>query len=133
MNHPHPAATPIARPLPLHYSRLLRLVLLLVSGTILLPGCALRQTSSKFTALRASTYRGETLAEYIARGPIRPVEGGYRIHAVERRSGAPFSQLTKYPYGWDTTVLGPRIHHWRTTKPAWLAEWEDGQLEGLAK
>ena len=122
MNIPPPAARRFSLPL-----------LLTICGALLLPGCSSRQTSAKFTAIRASTYRGETLAEYVARGPIHPVEGGYQIHAVERRSGAAYSTITKYPLGWDTTVLGPRIHHWRTTKPDWLAEWEEGQEESWAK
>ena len=84
-------------------------------------GCA---RSEKFTKLRVTDYRGATLAEYTARGAIRPVEGGYRINAVERESGAPFRILSKYPDGWKTTVLGPRVSHWRGEKPAWLAERE---------
>ncbi len=111
----------------------MRMFVLVVCSALLLPGCASPTTSTKYTAIRVSTYRGETLAEYVARGPISPVEGGYRIHAVERRSGAPFSQLSKYPYGWDTTVIGPRIHYWRVWKPGWLAEWEDEHGEGWAK
>jgi hypothetical protein len=99
--------------------------LLALGAALLLPACASRQTSTRFTAIRVSTYRGETLAEYVARGPIQPTEGGYKIHAVERHSGAPYVQRSRYPYGWDTTVIGPRIHHWPTEKPDWLAQWED--------
>jgi hypothetical protein len=87
----------------------------------LLPACA---PSEKFTRLRVSDYRGETLAEYTARGGIRPVEGGYRIMAVERISGHPYPTLSKYPLGWHAVVLGPRVSHWRVEKPAWLAERE---------
>jgi hypothetical protein len=109
--------------------------LLALAIALLLPACAGRQTSTKFTGLRVSTYRGETLAEYVARGPIQSVEGGYKIHAVERHSGAPYAQRIQYPYGWDTTVLGPRIHTWPTEQPAWLAVWEDehGEVESWEK
>jgi hypothetical protein len=100
-------------------------VLLALGSVLLLPACTSRQTSPNFTALRVSTYRGETIAEYVARGPIESVEGGFKIHAVERHSGAPYAQHTRYPYGWDTTVLGPRISYWETHKPDWLAAWED--------
>jgi hypothetical protein len=103
--------------------------LLLMVAALLLPACGSRQTSSKFTAIRVSTYRGETLSEYVARGPIQRADGGYKIHAVERRSGAPYVQHSRYPYGWDTTVIGPRIHRWPTEKPDWLAQWEDEQGE----
>jgi len=113
-------------------------VLLAIACAGLLPACASRQTSPKFTALRVSNYRGEMLAEYVARGPVWSVEGGYKIHAVERRSPPPYPQFNKFPYGWDTTVLGPRIHTWPTAKPHWLAEWEaeNGEIDdygGLAK
>ena len=84
-------------------------------------GCA---RSEKYTKLRVTDYRGATISEYTARGGIRPVEGGYRINAVERESGPPYRMLSKYPDGWKTTVLGPRISHWRAEKPDWLAERE---------
>lgn len=110
---------------PLPSRRLPLFLLLAACAALVLPGCASRQTSAKYTGLRVSTYRGETIAEYVARGPIFPVEGGYQIHAVERWSAGPHPHHSKFPYGWDTTVIGPRIHHWRTSKPVWLAVWED--------
>lgn len=113
-------------------------VLLAIGFACLLPACASHQTSPQFTALRVSNQRGEMLAEYVARGPVWSVEGGYRIHAIERRSPPPFPQFNKYPYGWDTTVLGPRIHTWPVGKPYWLMDWEaeNGAIDddgGLAK
>ena len=96
----------------------------LLRGFCLLPllyGCA---PSAKFTKLRVSNYRGTTLSEYTARGAIYPVEGGYRIIAVERESGTPHRVLSRYPDGWQVTVLGPRVTHWRTEKPDWLVERE---------
>lgn len=101
----------------------------LIATLALLAGCASKSTSPDFTALRVSNYRGETIAEYTARGPIKSVEGGYEIHAVERWSPGPHRVHSKYPYGWDTTVLGPRIQHWPTVKPAWLDEREERRGE----
>jgi hypothetical protein len=107
--------------------------LLALGCALAFPACTSRQTSAKFTALRVSTYRGETLSEYVARGPVQKVEGGFKIHAVERRSAPPYAQRSRYPYGWDTTVLGPRIHRWETEKPDWLAAWEDEHGEVWGK
>lgn len=106
--------TPIAQRFP-------ALAVFASASLSLLSGCA---SSEKFTKLRVTDYRGGTLAEYTARGPIRSVEGGYAITAVERTSGAPHRILSKYPEGWKTTVLGPRIYHWIAEKPAWLEERE---------
>jgi hypothetical protein len=67
-----------------------------------------------------TNHRGEFIAEWVARGPVRRTEHGYRITAVERQSGAPHSQLVKYPDGWSTTVTGPHILRWRCGQPHWL-------------
>ncbi len=127
MKH-HPPAT--RRP-SFFDSRRMRALWLAIGTALLLPGCSSPQTSNQYTAVRVSTYRGEIIAEYIARGSVVPVEGGVKIHAVERRSGPPFSQVSRYPYGWDTTVVGPRIHHWPTRQPSWL----DGgdEIDSFAK
>ncbi|WP_157447622.1 hypothetical protein [Chthoniobacter flavus] len=77
-----------------------------------------------FTKLRVTNVRGELVAEWIARGYITPLERGYGIDAVERRTAPPFATVAHYPDGWRTTAVGPNIHHWRCPKPLWLAEYE---------
>ena len=72
----------------------------------------------------AIAYRDELVAEWIARGYVVPLERGYGITAVERRSAPPYSMVNRYPDGWRTTVVGPNIHHWHCPKPQWLAEYE---------
>ena len=123
-----------ARP-PTRSTALFRTIPLCLSlgVALLLVGCQTRQTSTHYTALRVSTYRGKLIAEYIARGPVTPTDGGFQIHAVERRSTAPYPQYNRYPYGWDTTVVGPRIHHWRVAKPDWLAATPHDDPESYAK
>jgi hypothetical protein len=101
-----------------------------LAALMLLAGC---QTSSTiFTKLRVTNYRDEVISEWVARGPIFPIERGYRITAVERISGPPYSMLNTYPDGWRTTVVGPHIRLWRCSEPAWLAEFEgDHRLIGI--
>jgi len=77
-----------------------------------------------FTKLRVTNVRGELVAEWVARGYITPLARGYSIHAVERRTAPPFAMDIHYPDGWETTVVGANIHHWRCPKPRWLAEYE---------
>ena len=99
------------------FPRLLPLLAVLV----LAGGCA----SGHYTKLRVTNHRGEIMAEWVARGHILRSEKGYRITAVERRSGPPHPIFSKYPDGWHTTVTGPHILHWRCGKPFWLYELED--------
>ena len=80
---------------------------------------------SNYTRLAVTNPRGERIADWVAVGPIIPLERGYRIKAVERLSGPPHPILTRYPDGWRTTVVGPNIHHWRCPAPAWLYEDDD--------
>ena len=94
-------------------------LLLLLAALVLTSGCA-----SRYTKLRVTGHRGELLAEWVARGHIERVERGYRITAVERISGPPFSLLSKYPDGWRTTVTGPHILRWRCGQPYWLYLYE---------
>ncbi|MCE9610192.1 MAG: hypothetical protein K8R23_08275 [Chthoniobacter sp.] len=77
-----------------------------------------------YTKLRVTNHRGGVMSEWVARGKIKRTEAGYRITAVERRSAAPYAQLSKYPEGWRTTVTGPHIERWRCGQPYWLYEWE---------
>lgn len=80
-----------------------------------------------YTKIREMNYRGELIAEWVVKGPIWPVEVGYRIKAVERLSAPPHPILTKYPEGWKTTITGPRIERWEVGEPLWLYEYEMAQ------
>jgi hypothetical protein len=94
-------------------------IFLLLAVLALNAGCA-SHSRARYTTLRVTNHRGEFIAEWVARGPVRRTEHGYRITAVERQSGAPHSQLVKYPDGWSTTVTGPHILRWRCGQPHWL-------------
>jgi hypothetical protein len=87
-----------------------------LSALALLAGC-----ETTYTKLRVTNYRDEVISEWVARGPIWPIERGYRITAVERISGPPDATRTTYPDGWRTTVVGPHIRHWHCAEPDWLA------------
>lgn len=91
-------------------------LLLLLAALALTAGCE----SSQYTKLRVTGYRGQLLSEWVAKGPIQRVDRGYRITAVERISGPPYSLLSKYPDGWRTTVTGPHILRWQCGQPYWL-------------
>lgn len=77
-------------------------------------------TGCGYNKFRSTNYRGETLAEWTSRGFYYPVTGGYRIKAIERISGEPYAQVSRYPYGRMATVTGPNIVKWRVDRPAWL-------------
>ena len=94
----------------------------IASAALLLCGC-----QNTFTRFRVTNYRDELVAEWVARGFVEPLERGYGITAVERKSGPPYSQVTRYPDGWPTVVTGSHIQHWHCPKPQWLAEY-DGDI-----
>jgi hypothetical protein len=81
----------------------------------LLAGC-----QSAYTRLRVTNPRGELIADWVAVGRIVRTDQGYRITAVERISGPPYSIRSRYPDGWRTTAVGPNISHWRCPAPEWL-------------
>jgi hypothetical protein len=93
-------------------------LLLVCAFLIVLPGCL------GYTKFRATNVRGETIAEWTARGFFYPVSGGYRITAVERISGPPHMLESRYPNGIRTVVTGAHIERWHTNKPLWLYELE---------
>lgn len=90
----------------------------LLAALVLVTGCQ----TTKFTKLRVTNHRGEMIAEWTAKGAVSATERGYRITAVERLSGPPYSTYTRYPDGWRTNAVGPHILRWRCQKPLWLAE-----------
>ena len=48
------------------------------------------------------------------------MSGGYRIDAIERRSGPPYMHISRYPHGRKATVTGAHIERWRTAEPEWF-------------
>ncbi len=101
---------------------------LLLAGVLFVTGCQSPRADSKgsqteFTKFRVTNYRGDLIADWVAEGKYQKTDrDGYLIKAVERTSGPPYSQTTRYPNGWNTTVAGPHIIHWLCPKPRWLAE-----------
>ncbi len=85
---------------------------------------ALASCQTSYTKFRVTNYRSDLVADWIAEGRYRKVGTGYEIKAVERTSGPPYMQMTRYPNGWRTTVDGPHIVFWRCGKPLWLHELE---------
>lgn len=82
-----------------------------------------------YTKFEVTNHRGEMIAEWIAEGLYwRTEDGMYRIKAVQRVSGPPYSQETHYPNGWQTLVSGPHIVHWRCGKPLWLYEMDHTEV-----
>jgi hypothetical protein len=99
--------------------------LLLPACACLLAACETLPVSSapiQYTHFRVTNNRGELVADWIAEGPYRnaPPPGGYLVKAVERLSGPPLAQVSRFPNGWSTTVVGPHIIHWPCDKPVWL-------------
>ena len=92
----------------------------------LLGACAfsLLACQTQYTKFRVTNYRSELVADWIAEGGYRKAGTGYRIKAVERTSGPPYMQRSRYPNGWNTTIDGPHIVYWRCGKPLWLYELE---------
>jgi hypothetical protein len=109
------------------FSRLLTLCAFL----FLLCGCQVSPwgSSESYTKLRVTDYRGRLIAEWVAVGAVHPVDGGYRIRAVERLSGPPYMVLSKFPDTWKTTVAGPNIARWRCGKPLWLYQMDVHELD----
>lgn len=102
--------------------KFLRHMLLALGAVIAISGCQTRRGNVEYTKFRVTNYRGELVANWIAEGSTRRVGDSFKIRAVERTSGAPYPQTTRYPNGWKTTVAGPHIVYWRCGKPLWLYE-----------
>ena len=103
---------------------------LVLSGCAAWPGGGI--FGPHYTQFRVTNVRGEVIAEWIARGWYSREAEGYRIVAVQRTSGEPFSQTTFYPGGWRTKVSGPNIQRWRVDKPDWIVRMERGLPESAA-
>jgi hypothetical protein len=94
---------------------------LLPAAVLALSACqALPLYSSAYTHFRVTNYRGDLIADWVAEGSYRRFGDAYEIKAVERTSGPPLSQTTRYPNGWRTVINGPHIIRTPTGKPYWL-------------
>ena len=106
--------------------RFFRLLPLLLAAA-LLGGCeSLSYTSNVFSRnrpyrkVRVTNLEGGLIADWIAEGYVRRSGNGYRFKAVQRLSGQPFSQVTRYPLGRRVVVNGPHIVIFPCGKPEWL-------------
>ena len=103
------------------FSRLLPFLLVLS-----LTGCAVSYTNNLFTRnrpyrkVRVTDTEGYLIADWIAEGHVWRHGNGYRFKAVQRLSGPPYAQLTKYPQGRKIILNGPNIVVFPCGKPEWL-------------
>jgi hypothetical protein len=92
----------------------------------LLAGCAfgpIATGSKHYQRVRVTNFRGQLVSEWIALGHIsRTDTNGYRFRAVQRVSGPPFMQLSRYPDGRMVDINGPNIHISRCGAPLWIVE-----------
>jgi len=102
--------------------KFLHLLLLSLFAVLAMSGCQTPRRQAEYTKFQVTNYRNELVATWIAEGPTRRVGDGFKIRAVERTSGPPYPENTRYPNGWKTTVAGPHIVYWRCGKPLWLYE-----------
>lgn len=101
-----------------------RLIPFLVLCALILAGCAsgpIATASKHYHRVRITNPRGELVAEWIAIGHVwRTGTNGYRFRAVQRVSGPPFMQLSRYPDGRVVDVNGPNIHISTCGAPLWI-------------
>jgi len=101
--------------------------ILLLSAATLLWGCeSFSYTSNVFSRnrpyrkVRVTNLEGGLIADWIAEGFVHRSGNGYRFKAVQRLSGDPLPQVTKYPLGRRVLVHGPHIVIFPCGKPEWL-------------
>jgi hypothetical protein len=85
-----------------------------------LTGC-----QTHYTRLVVTDFTGVHISTWIAEGPVKKHELGYRIRAVERTSGGAYPTTSRYANGWSAVVAGPNITQEEVPKPAWLEELDD--------
>ncbi len=67
--------------------------------------------------------RGETIADWIAKGSVFPTrENEYKFEAVERFTSGPHKQDIHYPYGRKVVADGPNMIVSPCGEPLWLYE-----------
>ena len=87
---------------------------------------ALTGCQTTYTRLTVTNFDAEKVSEWIAEGPVRRVDQGYVIRAVERRTEGAFPVVLRFPNGWKTTVVGTNIIQEDTDKPDWLVALDEG-------
>jgi hypothetical protein len=95
---------------------------------VLLAGCETTPHSEergKYTKLTVTDLAGDPVSEWIAEGHVSPVEQGYQIRAVERKTAPPQSMAMRYPNGRTATVAGQNIILEEVPKPDWLKKLDD--------
>jgi hypothetical protein len=92
--------------------------LLVVVAIAVFSGCA--GFGGGYHQVRVTEPRGGLIADYITRGWVERIEGGYRFRALQRLSGGPWPQLIRYPEGRIVEATGPNILVARCGPPAWL-------------
>jgi hypothetical protein len=95
---------------------------------ITLTGC-----QTRYTRLNVTDYTGTRLATWVAEGPVRKHELGYKIRAVERTSGGAYPVTSRYANGLKTVVTGPNITREDIEKPAWLIDLDGPVVEVMSK
>ena len=97
---------------------------LLLLAFTLLAGCetSTHLGKTQYTRLTVTDATGERIAEWVAEGRVKKNDLGYDIHAVERKSGPPFSTSLHYPNRRAASVVGPNIILEEIEKPDWLAQ-----------
>ena len=102
------------------------LPLLALAALATLTGC-----ETQYTRLTSANHEGTVSAVWIAEGPTRKIDQGYRISAVERSTYGTDPVSTRYPNGWRTIATGPNILLEPVSKPHWLVELDsDRPVEG---
>jgi hypothetical protein len=88
-----------------------------------LVGCSTLNDLSQETYYRVHVTdpRGKLIADWVADGHVKRIEGGYRFRAVERISGPPWPKHIRYPHGRVVEASGPNIVVTRCPKPLWLS------------
>ena len=101
----------------------------ILSTMLFMVACSTKPTiqlsPTGYTHLRVTNHRGDTEADWIARGRIRRVDEGFAIKAVAWQGSGPYRSESRYPEGWKTIVSGPHITYWNCDEPLWLFQLEN--------
>jgi hypothetical protein len=87
---------------------------------------ALTGCQTTYTRLTVTNFDGERVSEWVAEGPVRRVDQGYAVRAVERRVEGAHPVVRRFPNGWRTMVVGANILREEIDKPDWLVALDEG-------
>ena len=102
------------------------LLLAALGATALFSGCAHSSRElvvlpvPNYSKIVSSDFEGRWIAEFIAEGKVRKVEGGYSFTAVQRRIFRPVPMEFHYPLGRPMTVIATNVIVTPASKPLWL-------------